>query len=287
MTGWRRIYPLPGINTEAKTMPILKAYIVPHPPLLVPEIGQGAEREISKTVEAYESIAKEIAELTPDTIVFITPHSASYHDYIHISPGLIAEGDFSAFGARDLFFGIMYEKRLINDITAFCEERGIRAGNANGKADESLDHGTLVPLYYIHKYFQDFRCVRISVSGLPFNEHYKLGAVVTEALENFYRNTVVIASGDLSHRLRNSPYGYSEEGEKFDAKTCEIIKSGNLKEFMNFNEDNLKDAAECGLRAFIIMTGMLDNIKYETELLSYEGPFGVGYAVAGIQVLYA
>ena len=40
----------------------LKAYFVPHPPLIVPEIGKGEEHAIKKTIDAYQHIAKEIAD---------------------------------------------------------------------------------------------------------------------------------------------------------------------------------------------------------------------------------
>lgn len=41
-----------------------------------------------------------------------------------------------------------------------------------------------------------------------------------------------------------------------------------------------KRAAECGLHSFQIMAGALDRTPVTSELLSYEGPFGVGYGVA-------
>ncbi|MBQ9634477.1 MAG: AmmeMemoRadiSam system protein A, partial [Schwartzia sp.] len=43
-------------------------------------------------------------------------------------------------------------------------------------------------------------------------------------------------------------------------------------------------AAECGLRSFWMMAGALDRRKVESERLSYEGPFGVGYGVASFIV---
>src|SRR5699024_9381087 len=43
-------------------------------------------------------------------------------------------------------------------------------------------------------------------------------------------------------------------------------------------------AAECGLGSFIIMAGALDGKKIRSELLSYEGPFGVGYVLASFYI---
>ena len=44
-------------------MPIIKTYMVPHPPLIIPEIGKGEESKIKKTTESYEQVAKEISEM--------------------------------------------------------------------------------------------------------------------------------------------------------------------------------------------------------------------------------
>ncbi|MDO9574615.1 MAG: AmmeMemoRadiSam system protein A, partial [Candidatus Contubernalis sp.] len=46
-------------------------------------------------------------------------------------------------------------------------------------------------------------------------------------------------------------------------------------------EDNLvENAAECGLRPIVMALGSLDGFAVEPHILSYQGPFGVGYLVA-------
>ena len=45
-------------------------------------------------------------------------------------------------------------------------------------------------------------------------------------------------------------------------------------------KDSSKKPGECGLRSFIMMFGALDEYEIKSEVYSYEGPFGVGYAVA-------
>ena len=80
-------------------MSVLAAFMVPHPPLIVPDIGRGSEKRVQKTIDSYEKVAKEIAALEPDTIVISSPHSVMYHDYFHISPGEGAYGDFAIYGA--------------------------------------------------------------------------------------------------------------------------------------------------------------------------------------------
>jgi len=40
-------------------MPILAAYMVPHPPMILPEVGRGGERTIPATAAAYARVAGE------------------------------------------------------------------------------------------------------------------------------------------------------------------------------------------------------------------------------------
>ena len=94
-----------------------------------------------------------------------------------------------------------------------------------------------------------------------------------------------IASGDLSHKLlAEGPYGFAPEGPVFDEQIGELFSSGNLDGLFEFDEAFCDAAAECGLRSFQIMAGALDGLHCESELLSNEGPFGVGYAVAILEV---
>lgn len=66
---------------------ILKAYFVPHPPIIIPDIGKGEESAVSSTIDAYHEVAKQVKDLSPDVIILTTPHGPAYSDYIHISPG--------------------------------------------------------------------------------------------------------------------------------------------------------------------------------------------------------
>ena len=50
-------------------MPIIAEIMVPHPPLIIPEVGRGEEKQVLKTIEAYEKAAQFVAELKPDTII--------------------------------------------------------------------------------------------------------------------------------------------------------------------------------------------------------------------------
>ena len=74
-------------------MGFVAGFMVPHPPMIVPDVGRGSEAQIEETTRAYERVAEEIARLEPDTIVITSPHSIMYADYFHISPGKGASGN--------------------------------------------------------------------------------------------------------------------------------------------------------------------------------------------------
>jgi len=262
---------------------ILGAYIVPHPPLIVPDVGGGEEKEIQKTIDAYHQIAREIKELNPDTIIITSPHSVIYQDYIHISPGESAYGSFRDFGDPDTRIFVDYDQELANEIETLALEDELPAGTL-GERNPMLDHGTIVPLFFIDQYVKNYKIVRISISGLSFLDHYRFGKCIKAAAENLDRKIVFVASGDLSHMLKNEgSYGFATEGPLFDSMVTKAMAEGDFLQFLKFDTDFCRKAAECGLRSFIIMAGALDGLAVESRLLSYEGPFGVGYAVAAFK----
>lgn len=265
-------------------MALLAAYAVPHPPLIVPEVGRGQERRVQRTIDAYHKIAEEIGALAPETILVLTPHSVLYSDYIHISPGKGAAGDLGRFGAGQVSLSVDYDTPLVSLIEELSFEAGIPAGT-QGERDPSLDHGTLVPLYFLRERLPGCRIVRISVSGLTPLEHYRFGICIQKAIEKLGRRAVLIASGDLSHRLKDEgPYDFAEEGPQFDRQITQAMAKGDFLQFLQFEEGFCEAAGECGLRSFQVMAGALDGLAVQSELLSYEGPFGVGYAVSAYRV---
>ncbi|NLX77051.1 MAG: AmmeMemoRadiSam system protein A [Clostridiaceae bacterium] len=265
-------------------MPIKAAFIVPHPPIILPEIGRGEEKKIQKTIDAYMETAKRISEIKPETIIVTTPHSILYADYFHISPNRKAKGNMRRFGVSGLSMEAEYDSEFVQVLSSEAEKADIPAGTL-GERDPELDHGTFIPLYFINKFYTGYKMVRIGLSGLDHLDHYRFGKIIADTVDKLGRNTVFVASGDLSHKLlHDGPYGFAKEGPEFDKQVTEAMKNGDFLAFMNFDPSFCESAAECGLRSFIIMAGALDGKELKSELLSYEGPFGVGYAVASFEV---
>ena len=131
-------------------MALLAAYMVPHPPMIVPRVGRGSEKQVEKTVRAYKAVADEIAALRPETVIVTSPHAVMYADWFHISPGKEASGDFGRFGAPEVSFREKYDTELVDTLCALAKKQGFPAGTA-GEKDRRLDHGTMVPVYFIEQ----------------------------------------------------------------------------------------------------------------------------------------
>lgn len=265
-------------------MPMLGAFIVPHPPIILPEVGKGEEKKIQKTIDAYREAARRIAALHPDTVVVTSPHATMYADYFHISPGEHARGDLSRFGVEGVSVLTKYDGELVSAIEKEAGKAGIPAGTL-GERDKTVDHGMLIPLRFLNEAGIDCKTVRIGLSGLSPVDHYRLGQCLTSAAEKLGRRWVFVASGDLSHKLtEEGPYGFAAQGPEFDREVTKAMAEGDFLRFLTFSPDFCDAAAECGLRSFVIMAGALDGKSVHSELLSYEGPFGVGYGVCAFTV---
>ena len=260
-------------------MSIIAAFMVPHPPMILPQVGQGRQSQIAKTIRAYEQVAMEIAALNPDTIVISSPHTVMYMDYFHISPGRSARGSFASFGAPEARFEERYDTKLSGRIADLAEEKGFPAGFL-GEREPALDHGTMVPLYFIRKYCPEFQIVRVGLSGLPLTDHYALGQLIQQAAEETGRRTVYVASGDLSHKLQAyGPYGYAPEGPAYDERIMDVCGRGEFGELFHFDDSFCEKAAECGHRSFVVMAGALDGRAVKAKCLSHEDVTGVGYGI--------
>ena len=260
-------------------MSVKGAVMVPHPPIIIPEIGHGEEQKIRETSDSYRKAAAKIAEWKPDTVIVISPHSVMYADYFHISPGTGAKGDFGQFRAPRVKFCVDYDTEFVSVLAREAEARDIPAGTL-GEREKRLDHGTMVPLYFLDRYMRDYRLVRIGLSGLPLTVHYELGECIKKTAELLGRDVAIIGSGDLSHKLKeDGPYGFQKEGPEYDERIMDVMGRGAFGELFDFSEDFCDKAAECGHRSFTIMAGALDGLEVKTERLSHQGVFGVGYGI--------
>lgn len=261
-------------------------YLMPHPPIIIPDIGKGEEKKIEATSLACNDIGREIADIKPDTIIIITPHGTMFSDAIAISDEEIISGDLGQFRCTNIKMNIPIDKQFNIKLGTACHLEGIPSVLVNSEfldnynVSYELDHGTMVPLYFVNKYYNDYKIVHITYSMIGDINLYKLGIEIKRAVEELNRKAVIIASGDLSHKLKDEgPYSYSPYGEKFDNELLEKLKNGDVTGAFNIDKTMVEEAGQCGLNSIYILLGAMEGKEISGELLSYEGTFGVGYGV--------
>ena len=263
-------------------MSIVSSYMVPHPPLIVSEVGEGKESEVLATIRSYEKIAQDIAKIKPDTIIISSPHAPLYSDYFYLASGNRLEGSFDKFSAPEVSFSEINDVSLVEKIEELAKMDNFPAGRVK---EEELDHGVMVPLYFIRKYLSDFKIIVVGLSFLPLIDNYKMGMLISKAVDALDRRAVFVASGDLSHKLQDyGPYGFVKEGPMYDEKIMNIMKNADFDKLINFDSVLMDKASECGHRSFLIMAGALDGKKVIPKMFSHQDITGVGYGICSYHV---
>jgi AmmeMemoRadiSam system protein A len=62
----------------------------------------------------------------------------------------------------------------------------------------------------------------------------------------------------------------------------EAFRKGDLTGIVAADDELCEGAGECGKKSIDMMIGALDGLNVKSEVLSYEGPFGVGYGVVAL-----
>lgn len=264
--------------------------IFPHPPIVLPEVGRNEWIKVKKTYEAMESLAKDFLSEGIKKLIIISPHGPGFRDSLLISNEEELTGDLGNFN---------FEKKYLfkNDLdmaTAIYEHPENKnnlfvltnpSGSGSFSVRPSLDHGVLVPMYFLEKELGQPEVVNISPGFMTDQALLKAGQIIADVIDQQKEPTAVVISADLSHRLDQSGYyGFAEAGPVFDAAVCDALAKNKVEDVLRIDPEITEEAGQCGYIPLVLSAGMLRNKKYTSELLHYEHPFGVGYMVSKIMI---
>lgn len=249
-------------------MSLVYSVFVPHPPLLVPEVGRGEERRCQASLDAYREIARRLSQAEVETVILVSPHAQLTKAGITLTIEDRVQGDFSQFGAGQVNLSFASD---VGIIALFKEHLSgvvpVRGG---------IDHGAFVPLYFLHEAGWNGKVVLL---GMPLDQPEGYGGLMGQILENLPGRYALVASGDLSHRLKeDGPYGFNSAGPEFDQLVVNLLQR-DTKKIADLPDDLVEKAGECGYRSLRLALAAKEGAP---EVLSYEGPFGVGYLVADL-----
>ena len=261
-------------------MPLKAAYLLPHSPLLIPEIGKANHEFFTKTNEAFVEAAEKIKNTETEVLIIISPHASLDHSFfqINVAPEMeINLQDFGFIPPKTTFTGAaVLADRIHQELK---DSFPIHLSSEN-----IIDYGSAIPAYLLKKQGVNPRIMVVSIAtDLDKETQLNFGEALGKIVNNSEKNITIIASGDLSHRLqKKSPGGYSPKAAKFDNKIIEILSNEEtaIEEIIKIDNNLIEIAGECALAPITGILGVLKTKKFETEILAYQTEFGVGYLSA-------
>jgi aromatic ring-opening dioxygenase LigB subunit len=264
-------------------MSLVFGCIAPHPPVLLPEIGRGRERDVFATSRALSDAALRFGRTGSRTVFIVTPHGPAYHEAMGVYSAPASSGNMDMWGVGGISFQFENDAEAVELLKGETEAAAIPMGP--WPAGYDLDHGVLVPIYFLQVGMPGAALVPLTFSWLPLNRHFDFGKALGRVCARLQRPCAIIASGDMSHRLLpGAPNGYHPSGKIFDRALAEAVGKLDAQALLAMDPRLIEEAGECGLRSVMILLGALEGLQVRPEVLSYEGPFGVGYLVATFEV---
>ena len=255
--------------------------IVPHPPILLPEIGQGRESSARSTLAAYESVARRLRELNVQRALLISTHGVVTLGRFHV---LSAEqehltGDFERFGQATLGFTCRVDVELTRMLLDTARIRGIPLSPT--ALWERGDHSLGVPIRLLGEALPSALGV-VSISFRPAREHYEFGRAIGESLARIAAPTAAIASGDAVHTLSaQSPYGCHPRAAEVQEAVESGLASWDHEALIGLDEGLRHAVDESVISPALILMGAMRHGRAST--LVSEHPWGVGYVTAMVE----
>jgi AMMECR1 domain-containing protein/aromatic ring-opening dioxygenase LigB subunit len=257
---------------------VVIATLMPHAPVLVPAVGGMRGNRAGASVNAMAEAARRVVRARPETLVLISPHTPRRHGAFAIWAGERIRGSLSQFGAPEAAVDLPADEPLAAMI---AEEAGLRGVDVWWLRDAELDHGAVVPLWHLAD--AGWRGPTI-LFGLNYPGEpglVELGEAIAAATRRAGRRLAVVASGDMSHCLQpGAPAGFHPRAKEFDQAFIERLQAGDYRRLLAFDPELQDLAAEDAVDSTLVAAAAANWNATGHAVLSYEGPFGVGYGVA-------
>lgn len=255
--------------------------LMPHAPVLIPEVGGGRERQASKSVQALRELSARMLEFQPERTVLISPHSPRRLGSFGVWSGARLQGTLAPFGCPQVGVDLRNDEAFIRALKLEAEACALSVEEIPVRP---LDHGAIVPLYFLVEAGWAGATVVLGLNYPGEGGLAELGRCIAAAAKECGGRTVVIASGDMSHRLKpGAPAGYHPEARTFDDTFVSLLRQGQYRLIPGIDASLQELAAEDVVDSTLVALASVEDHSTNHEVLSYEGPFGVGYCVA---VLY-
>ena len=261
---------------------IRMAVLMAHAPVLIPSVAGSRADRARASIAAMTEAARRVVAAAPDVLIVISPHAPRRKGAVAIWAEDRLKGTLAHFASPDVAIDVPNDWNLVRNLT---EEAGRRGVQLWALRHAELDHGALVPLWHLQQAGWSGPTLLLGLHSPDEPGPVELGEAIAAAARRDGRKIAVVASGDMSHRLKpGAPGGYHPEASGFDQSFIECLRARDYRRLMNLDPDLQELAGEDVVESALVAVSAVGWNSEGSEVLSYEGPFGVGY---GIAVLHA
>ncbi|MYA01986.1 MAG: hypothetical protein F4Y35_09385 [Chloroflexi bacterium] len=256
---------------------IVLGTVLPHPPILLPQIAQGREVHVQATLNVYETIAVRIQELDVQRLLLISTHGIVTLNRFHILASNLS-GNFERFGHPGLTFEHAIDQEMAQLLVNAAESAELPLSRT--PIWEQSDHSVGVPITLLGNALPPTIGV-VSISFRPPADHYRLGQTIGHALASLDEPTAIIASGDAVHRLNeDSPRGSHPRGEEVQQTYETALTNWDHESLIAMDESLRRDVDESVVSPTLILMGAMQELGANPRILCSEHPWGIGYVTA-------
>lgn len=250
-------------------------FLIPHAPILVPQVASISGANCGKTFSSLSAIGRSLKETRPDFLLLLDPHARTGYSFTVMHAEKF-RGSLAGFGAKTVIAapgGAGEEGKALS-----LHINSLFPVSDHSEEMFSLEYSAVVSLVLLELalgYIPPM--VLINPLTLSYSQAFDLG----RHLRGFSseKKWALLASGDLSHCLKEgAPGGYHPDGEILDSAIIESLKKSSPDPVFSLSPETVLNAGECGMRSALCLIGLSGGKGI--EVLSYEAPFGVGYATA-------
>lgn len=253
--------------------------LLPHPPIIVPEVGRERLDDCRGTVDACRDFARRMMAARPDRLFMVSPHSPRQGSAFGVWAGERLRGDLGRFGAPGSAVDLSNDPEMTLALRRTAGRQGLATWSIS---PEPLDHGAVVPLWFLVEAGWDGPTC---LTSLPWRATPDVmeafGRALGEATAGAGGRAALVASGDMSHRCKpDAPAGFHPRAVEFDRALTDLVAAGRLDAIGSIDTELRELAAEDAADSSQIVAAAIGYRPHGEEVVSYEHPFGVGYLVA-------
>ncbi len=253
------------------------AVLMCHAPIVLPEIGGARASSCASSTAAMIEAGRAVVEARPDVVVLVSPHTPRPRGAFGVVDAIA--GSFARFGVPEVALRLPTAHEAVDRIELHARSAGV---STRRLPEAPLDHGALVPLHFlVQAGWQGPTVVLSFPADFDGRECSRMGEAIARSAAESGQRWVLVASGDMSHRLvPGAPAGFDPRAQKFDAAVTDAVSRGEYRATMAIDPELRDLAAEDVIDSLEVAAAAVAWDARGHRVLSYEGPFGVGYLVA-------